>query len=666
MESRLITLLLILCLLEGMSNDRLTTDPEHNPRDDNAVSLGVEQQANQNEQEVNENNLCKNKNKQKDNDKKHANEQKKQDDKSEQGDDQNKHGDNQNPPEEDQKRQEVDQKNKKGDCQNIEKYIETPKGPNNENKQKDQKKQDDESEQGDDKNKHKCKITPKGPQNCHLKNTVENTTEHMKIVDKLLDSENISAIMESMESLEEILENTYLNQSITHISVGHLKALMFQPDENFTGLNISEEVTSDCLNDTSMNLEVKLPGEVLVHGENNNIVFCMITSNVFKPLAVLHDRVVGITVSNKTISSLQEPVNITFPLPCPADQSMGTNVSFSCQFLNFSDNNYYREGCSTHYEQGQDRVLCSCNHLTYFAVLMISPPLATNDEVALSYISLIGCCVSLLFLIFTVGLYIQQRLRRVSGPADVSLKLHINLAVALILLNLHFLLMEQVSSMVSSGACIYVGLLLHYSLLATFSWMAIEGFHLYLLLVRIFNIYISRYLLKLCLVGWGFPAVIVIIVVIINRDAYGPVPLSSSEVNTTATKICYLSDEVAKVVTTVGFVSLVLLFNLAILGMAARRVLSMRVAQGGTVDVARGRVRRDLCTFSGISCLLGVTWGLVFFSFGQLATPGLYLFCVLNSLQGFFICVWILVSMRKSSNRCTGSVTHSVTHSTKT
>ena len=85
----------------------------------------------------------------------------------------------------------------------------------------------------------------------------------------------------------------------------------------------------------------------------------------------------------------------------------------------------------------------------------------------------------------------------------MSLKLHINLAVALILLNLHFLLMEQVSSMVSSGACIYVGLLLHYSLLATFSWMAIEGFHLYLLLVRIFNIYISRYLLKLCLVGWG-------------------------------------------------------------------------------------------------------------------------------------------------------------------
>ncbi|XP_046897898.1 adhesion G-protein coupled receptor G5-like isoform X3 [Hypomesus transpacificus] len=601
MESRLITLLLILCLLEGMSNDRLTTDPEHNPRDDNAVSLGVEQQANQNEQEVNENNLCKNKNKQKDNDKKHANEQKKQDDKSEQGDDQNKHGDNQNPPEEDQKRQEVDQKNKKGDCQNIEKYIETPKGPNNENKQKDQKKQDDESEQGDDKNKHKCKITPKGPQNCHLKNTVENTTEHMKIVDKLLDSENISAIMESMESLEEILENTYLNQSITHISVGHLKALMFQPDENFTGLNISEEVTSDCLNDTSMNLEVKLPGEVLVHGENNNIVFCMITSNVFKPLAVLHDRVVGITVSNKTISSLQEPVNITFPLPCPADQS-------------------------------------------------ISPPLATNDEVALSYISLIGCCVSLLFLIFTVGLYIQQRLRRVSGPADVSLKLHINLAVALILLNLHFLLMEQVSSMVSSGACIYVGLLLHYSLLATFSWMAIEGFHLYLLLVRVFDIYIRRYMLKLCLVGWGVPTLVVVIYG--SLGAYGKYSLSSSSNSTSATEICWLSsnaDRLGMVIylMVIIYLGLVLLFNCAMLGVVLVR-LSRQRGRGVRHQEGRAQLWKDWATVLGLSCVLGIPWVLAFCTYGPLSLTGNYFFTVFNSMQGIFLFLWILARTRKS------------------
>lgn len=35
------------------------------------------------------------------------------------------------------------------------------------------------------------------------------------------------------------------------------------------------------------------------------------------------------------------------------------------------------------------------------------------------------------------------------------------------------------------------------------SWMPLERFHLYLLLVIVFNIYVRRYLLKLSLVEWG-------------------------------------------------------------------------------------------------------------------------------------------------------------------
>lgn len=83
------------------------------------------------------------------------------------------------------------------------------------------------------------------------------------------------------------------------------------------------------------------------------------------------------------------------------------------------------------------------------------------------------------------------------------MKVHINLVIALILLNVHFLPSQVVAALSSTGACLYMALCLHYSLLATFSWMAVEGFHLYLLLVRVFNIYIRRYLLKLSVVGWG-------------------------------------------------------------------------------------------------------------------------------------------------------------------
>lgn len=46
------------------------------------------------------------------------------------------------------------------------------------------------------------------------------------------------------------------------------------------------------------------------------------------------------------------------------------------------------------------------------------------------------------------------------------------------------------------------------------------------------------------------------------------------------------------------------------------------------------RAKRDICSLLGVTILLGITWGLVFFSFGSLTTAGLYPFCILNSLQG--------------------------------
>ncbi|KAL0187928.1 hypothetical protein M9458_015027, partial [Cirrhinus mrigala] len=85
-----------------------------------------------------------------------------------------------------------------------------------------------------------------------------------------------------------------------------------------------------------------------------------------------------------------------------------------------------------------------------------------------------------------------------------SVIIHMQLSGSLFLLHFSFL-----RNMWFSGqrdidlVCQALGLLLHWSLLATFTWTAIGCFHLYLLLVRAFNIYIKRYLLKLSLVGWG-------------------------------------------------------------------------------------------------------------------------------------------------------------------
>lgn len=90
---------------------------------------------------------------------------------------------------------------------------------------------------------------------------------------------------------------------------------------------------------------------------------------------------------------------------------------------------------------------------------------------------------------------------------EKAIGVHMQLTVALLCLQLSFLMSsywaELLEDKEEDWACQALGLFLHWSLLACFSWMALEGFHLYLLLVRVFNIYVRRYLLKLSLVGWG-------------------------------------------------------------------------------------------------------------------------------------------------------------------
>ncbi|XP_030582179.1 adhesion G-protein coupled receptor G1-like [Archocentrus centrarchus] len=358
-------------------------------------------------------------------------------------------------------------------------------------------------------------------------------------------------------------------------------------------------------------------------------------------------QLVGLTLKDKNISGLRERVNITMEMT----EYINETQEPSCQFLNFSTRNFSSDGCNTLWTRGQTNLTCSCDHLTYFGVLMINAQISKEDSEILNYITLIGCSLSLCALVITTLLFTSNRVLRV----DVSMKVHINLVIALMLLNLHFLLSSTLSAQPSSGLCLYMALFLHYSLLAGFSWMALEGFHLYLLLVKVFNIYVQRYLLKLSMVGWGVPAVIVSVVVIINRDFYGQAPLSTS--NDT---ICYIKNETVKYVTTLGVFSVVFLVNMILFGVALRHVFILRRVKEVQFSSCWSK-KKDIFTLLGVITLLGITWGLIFFSFGYLTTAGLYVFSILNSLQGFFIFLWFAMSLRKGKRTATAATTDAAT-----
>lgn len=88
-------------------------------------------------------------------------------------------------------------------------------------------------------------------------------------------------------------------------------------------------------------------------------------------------------------------------------------------------------------------------------------------------------------------------------PRDYTIKVHMNLLLAVFLLDVSFLLSEPVALAGSEAGCRASAIFLHFSLLACLSWMGLEGYNLYRLVVEVFGTYVPGYLLKLSIVGWG-------------------------------------------------------------------------------------------------------------------------------------------------------------------
>lgn len=96
------------------------------------------------------------------------------------------------------------------------------------------------------------------------------------------------------------------------------------------------------------------------------------------------------------------------------------------------------------------------------------------------------------------ALHLNRKLRR-----DYPSKILLNLCIALLGLNLVFLLNSWISSFGIYGLCIAVAVTLHYFLLTSFTWMGLGAVNMYFALVKVFNVYVPSYIMKFCLLGWG-------------------------------------------------------------------------------------------------------------------------------------------------------------------
>ncbi|XP_072191938.1 adhesion G-protein coupled receptor G2 isoform X2 [Excalfactoria chinensis] len=368
--------------------------------------------------------------------------------------------------------------------------------------------------------------------------------------------------------------------------------------------------------------------------------------NFFKKTSVFQDlslknaslisSVISSSVANLTISNLKANVTVTLQNIRPNQD----NSTVRCVFWDFNKNGghggWSYEGCIVK-ESRVNETVCSCNHLTSFAVLMNlygNTPLSPTQELVLTFISYIGCGLSAIFLSITLVTYIAfEKIRR-----DYPSKILIQLCAALLLLNLVFLLDSWIALYNKRGLCIAVAVFLHYFLLVSFTWMGLEAFHMYLALVKVFNTYVRKYILKFCLVGWGLPAVVVAIVVAISPDNYGLI--STGRVSKTRPdEFCWIKNRIVFYITAVGYFCVIFLINISMFIVVLIQLC--RIKKKKQLGAQRKTSIQDLRSVAGLTFLLGITWGFAFFTVNEVFT---YLFTIFNTLQGFFIFIFYCVT----------------------
>ncbi|XP_069799221.1 adhesion G-protein coupled receptor G4 isoform X2 [Dendropsophus ebraccatus] len=350
----------------------------------------------------------------------------------------------------------------------------------------------------------------------------------------------------------------------------------------------------------------------------------------------LNTYIISASFEGTDVENLREPIDITL-------QHFNVNVDdypVKCAFWDFSKNNnlggWNTSGCSVTFTN-KEYTSCSCNHLTHFGVLLDIARTTINplDEHILSLLTYVGCGIAALFLgisLVTYGMF--RQLRR-----DYPSKILMNLSFSLLMLNLLFLVNNWLSSLRSQGLCISIAALLHYFLLTSFTWMALEAVHMYFAFVKVFNSYIHKYILKLCIAGWGIPLVVVVAVLCVNVNFYGSESdYKQNEVSgDSGTLFCWIQNDIVFYVAVVSYFGAVFLINISMFIVVLLQIQSLKSSR---IKDWKALFLHDIKNTLSLAFLLGLTWGFAFFAWGPVRIAFLYLFAVFNTLQGFFIFVF--------------------------
>ncbi|NXO69535.1 AGRF5 protein, partial [Phainopepla nitens] len=337
---------------------------------------------------------------------------------------------------------------------------------------------------------------------------------------------------------------------------------------------------------------------------------------------------------------------ITTTLSSNRSQNFDVNMTFAkkdlslkmpkCVFWNFTLNNHRGDwdtnGCTP--TELEDYVICSCNHLTSFSILM--SPDRSSELIFESYISYVGLAISIVSLV--VCIIIESLVWKYVTNNTTSYMRHVcilNIATSLLIADVWFIVTASISDQnqqISRDICIVATFFIHFFYLCVFFWMLSLGLILFYRLVFILHntSKTAQKAVAFCL-GYVCPFVIAVttIAVTLPKNSY------------TRKDVCWLNWNDSKAL--LAFVIPALIIVATNLFIAA--VVIIKILRPTIGDRSSGQERKSLfqiCKSVAIlTPLLGLTWGFGLATIIKNSHQAFHiLFSLLNALQGLFILVF--------------------------
>ncbi|XP_065537851.1 adhesion G protein-coupled receptor F5 [Lathamus discolor] len=307
-----------------------------------------------------------------------------------------------------------------------------------------------------------------------------------------------------------------------------------------------------------------------------------------------------------------------------------------CVFWNFTLNKFGggwdTNGCTP--TEVEDFVICSCNHLTSFSILM--SPDKSSQLIFEDYITYIGLAVSILSLV--VCIIIESLVWKYVTNNTTSYMRHVcilNIATSLLIADIWFIVTASINDQnqqMSRGICLVATFFIHLFYLCVFFWMLSLGLILFYRLVFILHntSKTSQKAVAFCL-GYGCPFAIaaITIAVTLPRNNY------------TRKDVCWLNWKDSKALLAFVIPALIIVaMNLFITAVVIIKILRPTIG-----DRSNRQERNSLFQIGKsvaiLTPLLGLTWGFGLATIIKNSHRIFHiLFAFLNALQGLFILVF--------------------------